>query len=68
MSPIIERVEDLHYVACVAAKPEPEALARRLCTWSMENGYLTFSGGAAQYAGLLGEAGLAAYRAQVEAA
>lgn len=67
LTPLIERIEELHYTACVAVQPDPEALARRLCTWAMENDFLTFSGGAAQYADLLGEAGLAVYREQVEA-
>ncbi|MHB0936049.1 MAG: SWIM zinc finger family protein [Armatimonadota bacterium] len=61
----IDRLQDLHYEACVAAKPDPEALARTLFTWGLENGFLTFA--VESYADLLGDSGLATFRALVEA-
>ena len=62
MSPILERLQELHHAACVEAKPDAEALARRLFKWEIESGWDTFFGAAETYAGVLGEKGLAVYR------
>jgi uncharacterized Zn finger protein len=66
MGSILERLQDLHHRACRKAKPDPEALARRLFDWEMRTEYDTFYGAAETYASLLGEKGLAVYRALAE--
>jgi len=63
----IERLQELHYRACEAVHPDPDALAHQLFTWELENDYVEFSGSAAVYAELLGDDGLATVRALVEA-
>ncbi|MGC9455766.1 MAG: SWIM zinc finger family protein, partial [Phycisphaerae bacterium] len=62
MSPILERLHELHHAACVKANPDPEALARRLFKWEIESGWDTFFGAAEMYADVLGAKGLAVYR------
>jgi uncharacterized Zn finger protein len=62
MSPILERLQELHHAACLKAKPDPEALARRLFKWEIEGGWNTFYHAAETYADVLGEKGLAVYR------
>ena len=62
MGSILERIQQLHYKACKKAKPDPEALARRLFEWELRTDYDTFYGGAETYASILGEKGLAVYR------
>ena len=64
---ILDRLQELHHAACVAAKPDPEALAERLFEWQMTSGWGTFDGAAESYTDVLGEKGLAAYRSLVEA-
>lgn len=63
---IKERVCDLHRAACVAARPDPEALAARLFEWELHSDWETFYGAAATYADVLGEKGLAVYRRLAE--
>lgn len=58
---ILERLQDLHHRACKKAKPDAEALARRLFEWELRTGYDTFYGAAETYAGVLGKKGLAVY-------
>ena len=67
MGSILERLQDLHHRACKKAKPDPEALARRLFEWELRTDYDTFYGAAENYAGILGEKGLAVYRMLAEA-
>ncbi|MDQ4064009.1 MAG: hypothetical protein M3122_09035 [Actinomycetota bacterium] len=55
-------LEELHLAACERARPEPEALARRLFEWEMSGPYDAFFGASDTYAGVLGERGLAEYR------
>jgi uncharacterized Zn finger protein len=62
MTPILEQLQELHHAACVKAKPDPEALARRLFKWEIEGGWDTFHRAAETYADVLGEKGLAVYR------
>ena len=62
-----ERLQDLHHEACVAARPDPEALARRLFQSQMTGDSDAFAGGAEAYADVLGAGGLAAYRKLAEA-
>ncbi len=61
MSPILERLQELHHAACLKAKPDPEALARRLFKWEVEDQFDTFYHAAQTYADVLGEKGLAVY-------
>ncbi len=63
MSGIAERLQELHRGACVAAKPEPVALARTLCELERQSGDLdVFHDAAATYAEVLGAEGIAEYR------
>ncbi len=61
MSPILERIQELHRAACLKAKPDPEALARRLFKWEIEDQFGTFYHAAETYADVLGEKGLTVY-------
>lgn len=67
MGGILERLQDLHHKACRKAKPDSEALARRLFEWELVADYDTFYGAAETYADVLGEKGLAVYRKLAEA-
>ncbi|HEY3302879.1 MAG TPA: SWIM zinc finger family protein [Candidatus Binatia bacterium] len=67
MGGILERLQDLHHKACKKAKPEPEALAKRLFECELRTDYDTFYGAAETYADVLGEKGLAVYRKLAEA-
>jgi hypothetical protein len=59
-------LEDLHHEACNQAKPDPEALAKRLFEWELGSDYGTFFDAVNTYADVLGERGLAEYRRLVE--
>ncbi len=63
---ILDDLERLHRDACVLAKPEPVALARRLYEWQMRSG-MVFSDVLDDYADVLGVRGLAEYRRMAEA-
>ena len=63
---ISSRVADLHLRACEAAHPDPVQLARRLVELELHAELDTFHRAAARYASVLGETGLAEYRALVE--
>jgi uncharacterized Zn finger protein len=75
MGGILRRLQEIHHRACTRAVPErgpergpePEALARRLFEWELRTDWDTFAGAAATYADVLGERGLAVYRALAEA-
>ena len=66
MSSILERLQEIHLKACKKAKPDPEALARRLFEWELHTDYETFYDAAETYAAVLGEKGLAVYRRLAE--
>lgn len=66
MGGIKERLCDLHHRACVAARPDPEALATRLFEWELHSDWETFYGAATTYADVLGEGGLAVFRKLAE--
>jgi tetratricopeptide (TPR) repeat protein len=66
MGSILERLQELHCRACKQAKPDPEALARRLFEWELRTDYDTFYGAAETYASILGRKGLAVYRTLAE--
>lgn len=67
MGGILERLQDLHHKACKKAKPDSEALARRLFKWELRADYDTFYGATETYADVLGEKGLAVYQNLAEA-
>lgn len=67
MNEIFYRLEELHLMACKKARPDPEALARRLFEWQMRTEWDTFRNAAVTYSKILGEKGLAAYRRLAEA-
>ena len=66
---IAAELQELHLAACKKARPDPDALARRLFDWECNAGDLdVFSGAAHTYAKVLGKTGLATYRQLAEAA
>jgi hypothetical protein len=56
----------LHHQACLAARPDPAALAERLFAWELESDLDIFDRAAVRYADVLGEAGLDRYRELAE--
>lgn len=62
-SEVIERLEGLHLAACERAGADGPALAERLLAWELESRWDLFHGAISRYAGVLGEDGLARYRA-----
>lgn len=67
MGGILARLQDIHLKACRKARPDPEALARRLFHWELTTDWDTFGGAAETYADILGPKGLDVYRELVEA-
>lgn len=65
---LMEQIQDLHLRACIQAEPEPGLLAQKLFHAEMNSHYDEWSGCAPKYANVLGEEGLAAYRALAHAA
>ncbi|HYW10094.1 MAG TPA: hypothetical protein VE913_24215, partial [Longimicrobium sp.] len=65
---IFAEIAELHLRACERARPDPEELAARLFKLEMESDYETFADTARSYADVLGDTGLAAYRALAEKA
>jgi uncharacterized Zn finger protein len=63
---VVERLEELHRQACLAARPDPVALAERLLDWELESELDIFDRAAVRYADVLGEAGLDRYRELAE--
>lgn len=68
MGGILQQLQELHLKGCKKAKPDPEALARRIFEWELRTDHDTFYGAVATYAAVLGEKGLALYRGLAEAA
>src|SRR3972149_4135848 len=66
MSGILSEIQDLHHAACAKAKPNPEKLAAKLFHWELRSDWEVFAGAVDQYADVLGERGLEAYRALAE--
>ena len=66
MGPILNSLQTLHHAACVAAKPHPVKLARRIFEWELSGDWDTFYGAVRTYADVFGEAGLAEYRRLAE--
>jgi uncharacterized Zn finger protein len=67
MGGILDDLQELHHAACKAAKPDAEALARRLFEWEVSGHWAVFYGAAATYADVLGKQGLAVHRQLAEA-
>lgn len=66
MGGVKDRIRELHYEACAVARPDPEALAKRLFEWELYSDWDTFYGAAEAYADVLGDEGLAVYRRLAE--
>ena len=67
MTPLIEQAQELHYQACLQAKPDPEALAERLFKWETGSGFGLFYNALNTYAEVLGKRGIDRYRQLAEA-
>lgn len=65
---VLDELGELHLDACVTARPEPVALARRLFQNEVHGEWGTFWGAAERYRTVLGEEGLTEYRRLAEAA
>lgn len=63
---VLERVADIHYDACVAARPDPRKLAVRLVELPLKSDWEWFLDAPERYAEVLGADGLDAYRARLE--
>jgi uncharacterized Zn finger protein len=63
---IIEELEEVHLKACKQAKPDPEALAKRLLDWELGSDHDMFFDALNNYAEVLGERGIAEFRRQAE--
>ena len=61
----IERLGEVHLLACQRLNPDPVDLAERLFRYQMEGGSETFYAILPDYAGALGEAGLTRYEERV---
>jgi len=66
LTDISTRLADVHLRACVAASPDPVGLAGRLVELELTSELDGFYRAAADYADILGEEGLAAYRKKLE--
>jgi uncharacterized Zn finger protein len=62
----IEDLEKIHLKACKRAKPDPEALAKRLFDWELGSDHDMFYDALNTYAEVLGERGIAEYRQLAE--
>lgn len=67
MSPILDELQQLHLEASRTERPDPEELAARLFDWEIDGEWDVFCGAAETYADILGDKGLAVYRARAEA-
>jgi uncharacterized Zn finger protein len=67
MGGCINDLQELHHRACLKAKPDAVALARRLFEWEMCSEWEFFSGVVGSYTNVLGETGLTEYRRLAEA-
>jgi len=47
---VLDRLQELHHQACKKARPDPEALAKRLFKWELNTDYDVFFGAASTYA------------------
>lgn len=66
MSELLGRLQQIHFNACLQAKPKPVALAKKLFEWELHSDFDIFYGAIEKYAELLGPEGLQAYRSLAE--
>jgi tetratricopeptide (TPR) repeat protein len=66
LSDISSQLGELHHRACLEARADPVALARRLVELELSSELDAFHRAAARYADVLGDAGLAEYRRLIE--
>jgi hypothetical protein len=59
---LLDRAQEIHLAACCAVRPDPVDLARDLFSREVEGDWDSFHGAAAEYADVLGDAGLAEFR------
>jgi len=64
---VLHDLRDLHHDACLRLHPDPEMLAGQLLDRQLGDDYSVWSDAIGQYADVLGEVGLAAYRRLLEA-
>ncbi len=63
---VYDELQRVHYEACRAARPDPEALAARLLAYELDGGLGVFSNAVNNYADVLGERGVRAWRTLLE--
>ncbi|MDO8812416.1 MAG: hypothetical protein Q7J38_10380 [Gallionella sp.] len=66
MTDMLERLGELHYQACVVARPDPVALAERLFKYETDAGFDAFHDCLRRYAKVLGDEGSARYKQLAE--
>lgn len=66
MTVMLERLGELHHKACLAARPDPVALAERLFKYEMADGFDAFHDSLRRYAKVLGKEGTARYKQLAE--
>jgi hypothetical protein len=66
MRTVFERLESLHYEACLRGSPDAHALAQRLFEREVGGEWGVFDRAVARYAHVLGDSGVAHYRALAE--
>lgn len=66
MTDMLERLGELHYQACMAARPDPAELAERLFKYEMADGFDVFHDSLRRYAKVLGKEGSARYKQMAE--
>ena len=62
MTVMLERLGELHYQACMAARPDPPELAERLFKYELSAGFDAFHDSLRRYATVLGKEGAARYK------
>jgi len=60
------RAQEIHLVACEAARPDPVRLGERLARWALRSEWEIFLEAPSAYAGVLGPEGLARFEAIVD--
>ena len=65
LNAVYDDLQHFHLEACLAARPDPDALAARLLAYELEGGLGVFNNAARNYAEVLGPSGLAAWRREL---
>jgi uncharacterized Zn finger protein len=63
---VTSRLQEIHHAACAAAKPDPRKLGVRLVEIELKTNWEWFLDAPERYADVLGDEGLAEYRARLE--